>query len=302
MVDGFRPSSLAEALEIRASQTCLPVAGGTDLMVQKARGFALQPDFDQPLLFIGHLQELKHISRSNNDIHIGAGVSLTDLLCSALIPDIFKKAIALMASPPSRNLASIGGNICNASPAGDTLPYLYAVDTKLVLKNRTGERIIPVQQFITGPKQTDLKNDELLIEIILPNLEFNILFYRKIGQRRGMSLTKAAFLGLAVHKNGRITDTRISFGSVAPTVVRSRKIEELLIGKSFGEIKKLIPEMLKQYTPLIQPIDDARSTALYRKKVSLNLLEEFLKKYISHRSTQMNNDYKHVEFLNTKLF
>jgi len=278
MVDGFRPETLQEALGIRSKYNCLPIAGGTDLMVQKARGFALKPDFDKPLLFIGHLPELNKISIEKDQIYIGAGVLLTDLLNNDKIPEIFKEAVCLMASPPSRNLASVGGNICNASPAGDTLPHLYAVDTQLVLKSAKGERKVPIDQFITGPKRTDLVKDELLTKIIIPNRIFGVNYYRKVGQRKGMSLTKAAFQGMADIEQGKLTDVRIAFGSVAPTIVRSREIEKTMIGKSVEEIKEEIPEILAKYAPLIRPIDDARSSAAYRKKVCLRLLEDFLRK------------------------
>ena len=294
MVKGFRPETLKEALKLRAQYDCLPIAGGTDLMVQKARGFALKPDFRKPLLFIGHLPELQRLEVINRQIHIGAGVILTDLLNSETIPDIFKEILALMASPPSRNLASIGGNICNASPAGDTLPYLYAMDAQVVLQSIDGERIIPIAGFITGPKQTDLKNSELLTKIIIPQTEFDINMYRKIGQRKGMSLTKAAFLGMANVADGKIQDIRIAFGSVAPTVVRSGEIEQSIVGKSTKDIVKNISEISRQYAALIRPIDDARSSAAYRKKVSLRLLEEFfvsnLAKVSNLRKAQSKGD------------
>jgi len=283
MVDGFRPASLQEALKIRSEYDCTPIAGGTDLMVQKARGFALKPDFEKPLLFIGHLPELQKIVIENNQIHIGAGALLTDLLNSDIIPEIFKEAIGLMASPPSRNLASIGGNICNASPAGDTLLYLYAIDTTLVIISVKGERIIPINEFITGPKQTALRRDELLTKIIIPYKIFDVNYYRKVGQRKGMSLTKAAFLGIADINNGKLVDIRISFGSVAPIIVRSREIEKMMNGKSAVEIKANISEILAKYAPLIRPIDDARSSAVYRKKVSLRLLEDFLSQIIKEK-------------------
>ncbi len=278
MVDGFRPATLQEALDIRSKHDCLPIAGSTDLMVQKARGFALKPDFGKPLLFIGHLPELHKISIEKDQIHIGAGVLLTDLLNSDIIPAIFKEAVCLMASPPSRNLASIGGNICNASPAGDTLPYLYAVDAQLVLKSARGERTVSVDRFITGPKQTDLAKNELLTDIIIPNKQFDVNYYRKVGQRKGMSLTKAAFQGMADIDNGMVADIRITFGSVAPTIVRSRDIEKSLIGIFAADIEDKVSEILERYTPLVRPIDDARSSAVYRKKVSLRLLEDFLRK------------------------
>ncbi|MBU1063932.1 FAD binding domain-containing protein [bacterium] len=278
MVDGFRPVTLQETLNIRSQYNCTPIAGGTDLMVQKARGFALKPDFEKPLLFIGHLPELQEIVIKKNQIHIGAGLLLTDLLNSEIIPEIFKEAVRLMASPPSRNLASIGGNICNASPAGDTLPYLYAVDAKLVLKSVRSERLVSIGEFITGPKQTALGQDELLTEIIIPNKIFNVNYYKKVGQRKGMSLTKAVFLGMTDIKNDNLTDIRIAFGSVSPKIVRSREIERTIVGKPTFEMITAIPEILAKYALLIRPIDDARSTAVYRKKVSLRLLEDFLRK------------------------
>jgi CO/xanthine dehydrogenase FAD-binding subunit len=280
MVEGFRPADLREALEFRSQHPSIPIAGGTDLMVQKARGFGLKPDFNKPLLFIGHLPDLQQIIVENRQVHIGAGVLLSDLIKSDKIPAVFKGAISLMASPPSRNIATIGGNICNASPAGDTLPYLYAVDAKLVLKSSQAERKIPVGAFITDPGKTDLASDEILTEIIIPGKKFGVSYYRKVGTRKGMSLSKASFTGLADIENSNITDIRIAFGSVAPTIVRSRKIEASIIGKPVSAIKSAIPEILKKYAPLIRPIDDARSSAVYRKQVSLRLLEDFLKNLV----------------------
>ncbi|MBU4445106.1 FAD binding domain-containing protein [bacterium] len=276
MVDGFRPADLQEALEFRAQHPSIPIAGGTDLMVQKARGFGLKPDFNKPLLFIGHLRKLRQISVRDGNIHIGAGVLLSELLKNGIIPESLKMAVRQMASPPSRNLATIGGNICNASPAGDTLPHLYAVDAKLILKSVSSERIVHIGEFITDPKQNTLGHDELLTKIIIPNKLFNVNYYRKVGQRKGMSLTKAAFLGMADIERDIVTDIRIAFGSVAPKIVRSQEIEKTYIGKPTFEMNTAIPEILAKYAPLIRPIDDARSTAAYREKVSLRLLEDFL--------------------------
>jgi CO/xanthine dehydrogenase FAD-binding subunit len=181
-----------------------------------------------------------------------------------------------MASPPSRNLATLGGNICNASPAGDTLPFLYAADAELLMENHEFERRIAIEDFITGPKQTDLKPDELLTDIIIPDINFPVTYYKKVGQRRGMSLTKASFHGLADVLDGYVEDLRMAFGSVAPTVVRSRDIENSLIGESVNSLKNRYQEILELYEPLIQPIDDARSSAMYRKNVCFNILKDFL--------------------------
>jgi CO/xanthine dehydrogenase FAD-binding subunit len=276
MVKAYRPQTLAEALIIRNETDCLPIAGGTDLMVQKARGTGLGPDFKKPLLFVGHLAELRRIEKKKDCIHIGPAVLLSEILSNPLIPDTFKKAVALMASPPSRNLATLGGNICNASPAGDTLPFLYAANGEILLENHTFERRIAIEDFITGPKKTDLKSDELLTDIIIPDMDFSVTYYRKVGQRRGMSLTKASFHGLADVKDGYVIDLRMAFGSVAPTVIRSRDIENFLIGEPVNGLKNRCQEILERYDPLIQPIDDARSSAGYRKKVCFNIIKDFL--------------------------
>ncbi|MFP4548971.1 MAG: FAD binding domain-containing protein [Fidelibacterota bacterium] len=277
MVEAYRPETLSEALEILAEKSCTIMAGGTDLMVQKARGFALQPIYDLPLLFINHLDELQNITIENNEIHIGAGAVLTDIINSYLIPDTFKEVIGQMASPPTRNLATIGGNIVNASPAGDTLPYLYAVNATVELQSAGNNRILSINEFITAPKTTILQKNELLTNIIIPNREFDFNIYRKLGQRKGMSLTKAAFHGLANIADDNITDIRMALGSVAPRIVRSVEFEKMIIGKSINDIPAMIPLILEKYAELIKPIDDARSTAKYRKDVSLRMIDSFLR-------------------------
>ena len=276
MVKSYRPQTLSDALDKISKNNYKIIAGGTDLMVQKRRDFAIKPIFKLPLLFIEHLKELKQIHIKDNEIHIGACAILTDIINDNSIPNIFKNIINQMASPPTRNMATIGGNICNASPAGDTLPYLYAVDAKVKLQSIDNMQIISIQDFICGLKTTLLQKNEILTEIIIPNKTYNINYYKKLGQRKAMSLSKVSFLGMADISNNKVSDIRITLGSVAPIAVRSNKIEKLIIGKSFTDIQNIIPEILKQYDKLIKPIDDTRSTADYRKKVSLRLIEDFI--------------------------
>jgi len=280
MVDGIRPENLQQAMGILSKQECTIMAGGTDLMVQRARGFALAPEFQKPLLFIEHLTELKKIYVENNEIHIGACAILTDIIESEIVPAVFKDMIGQMASPPTRNMATIAGNICNASPAGDTLPYLYAMNAKVVLQSANNTRTLPIDEFIVSLKRTCLRSDEMLTDIIIPNKEFSINYYRKIGQRKGMSLTKVSLLGMADVIDGRVSDIRIALGSVAAGIVRSPEIEKIMIFNSIGEIENLSDKVLAQYDTLIRPIDDARSTASYRKKASLRLINDFLKKLV----------------------
>lgn len=276
MVDGIRPKNLQEALNVLSKQDCTIMAGGTDLMVQRARGFALAPKFDKPLLFIDHLDELKKIYVEGDDIHIGAAAVLTDIVENEIIPKVFRDMIKKMASPPTRNMATLAGNICNASPAGDTLPYLYAVNAKIVLQNAKGLRTLSMNEFIVGLKKTCLKTDELVTDILIPNKVYDHNYYRKLGQRKGMSLTKASMLGLADVNDGKILDIRIALGSVSAKVLHSEEIEKKLKNRTLEDLKKDITNILADYDLLITPIDDARSTARYRKSVSLRMIKEFL--------------------------
>ncbi|MEA2077204.1 MAG: xanthine dehydrogenase family protein subunit M, partial [Candidatus Marinimicrobia bacterium] len=109
-----------------------------------------------------------------------------------------------------------------------------------------------------------------------PNKDFPINYYRKLGQRKGMSLTKVSLLGMADVTDGRVSDIRIALGSVAAGIVRSPKIEESMVSKSIDEVKEISDKILEQYDVLIRPINDARSTAIYRKKASLRLIKYFL--------------------------
>lgn len=276
MVEAYRPETLNDALDILSKESCTILAGGTDLMVQRSRGSSVLPSFEKPVLFISHLKELKRLYKEKDGIHIGAGAILSDIMKSDIVPDILREMIGKMASPPTRNMASIGGNICNASPAGDTLPYLYAMDADVVLKRLKGERKISISDFINGPKKTVLENNEIMTEIIIPEKEFQINSYTRLGQRKGMSLTKVSFLGMADIENNKIIDIRIALGSVAPKIVRSNEIEHDIIGKNISDINAQCEDITARYMPLITPIDDARSSAAYRKKVCMRLINNFL--------------------------
>ena len=276
MVNAYRPSTIDEALRIRNETKALPLAGGTDLMVRYKNWAGLPPKFSQPVMFVAHLHELKGIEVEGDELIIRSATTLTELLKDGRVPEVLKLAVKEMASPLVRNIATIGGNICNASPAGDTLPPLYALDAKVVLRSVEGERTVPIEDFITGPGQTVLKENEILCEIRIPMDEFDSIFYRKVGTRRANALSKVSFVGLKNLQGDRIDDIRIAFGAVAPTVVRSRDAEKMLKGIRIDEIEQIYPSIEAKYAELIRPIDDQRSTAEYRKIVSLRLLRFFL--------------------------
>lgn len=270
----YRPVSLDEALQLRAG--AVPLAGGTDLMVRYRRPAGLVPDPGGPVLFIGHLKSLSCVKDGTEAVRIGACATYTSLLEHEAVPGILKRCIALLASPPIRNRGTTGGNICNSSPAGDTLPVLYALDSSLVLTSTHGTRTEPIDRFITGPGINTLAGDEILTEIVIPKSTFSSWYYRKVGTRRANALSKISFAGLISVESGRVRDIRIAIGAVAPTVVRSREIEADLEGMPLATLKKTAGTVAARYGPLIRPITDQRSTERYRAGVALRLIEKFL--------------------------
>jgi len=276
MVTAYRPKGLHEALRIREETGAIPLAGGTDLMVAKRRRAGISPGFNGPVVFIGGIEELRAVCMDRGMLRIGCATTFTNLLKNPAIPEIFKSVFTEIASPAVRNRATIGGNICNASPAGDTLPLLYALDASVVLERVDGKRILSIDEFITGSGDTVLKEKELLTEIRVPLADLNLYFYRKIGTRQGYSCSKVSFLGLARLTDGRLEDVRMALGSVAPTVVRSKEAEKRIKNKNDRELEILVPEIVAIYDKIITPIDDQRSTACYRKNVSLRLVRHFL--------------------------
>lgn len=276
MVIATTPTNITEALEFLSEKDAIIMNGGTDLMVKKKSWSGTIPSFDKSILFINSLKELKQVSTEKNNLIIGSGCTFSQLERSPLVPIYLKVVIREIASPAIRNLATIGGNICNASPAGDILTPLYALDAKLRLVSRNKERIIPIKEFIIGPGKTLLNANELLTEIIIENYNNKKFYYHKLGTRKATALTKASFIGFYEVENNIIRDLRIAFGSVGPVVIKDRDLELTLVGGSIKDTRYKICEIVERYSELIRPINDARSTAKYRKAVCLNLLRNFL--------------------------
>lgn len=276
MVETYRPESLQEALEIRA-RGALPFGGGTDLMVARRGYTGNLPQFDGTLLFTDRVAELRRITVAEEVMEIGAAVTMTELLEHPETPDLLREALALIAAPGIRNRATLGGNIGNASPAGDSLVPLYLYDARVELESLRGSRIIPLKELITGVRKLTLADNELLTRIILPLTVFTRTSYRKVGTRRANALSKLSFSGaLTLKRDGTIEDLRIALGAVAPTVVRRETIEKSLQGKSLEGLNP--KETAQKWANDITPINDQRSTAAYRKQVALNLIAGFIRK------------------------
>lgn len=261
---GHRPPTLAGALHIRGEREVLPVAGATDLMVG-------DPAVHEEVLFLDHLRELREITGTDHGMEIGAAATLSQLSAAPAAPDALKAVISEFASPAIRNRATIAGNICNASPAADLLPFLYLSDAHVVLARNAEDREIPVSQFVTGPGTTLLQPHELVTRVIIPSSSWDFTFYRKVASRRSNSLSKLSLQICAKCTSGRVERIAVAFGGVAPTVVRVPEIEQFFVHAGREELAAIAAEAAASYGPLIVPIDDQRSTARYRKHTALAL-------------------------------
>ncbi|WHZ05645.1 FAD binding domain-containing protein [Neobacillus sp. YX16] len=274
----YRFNRLDQTLSQLNKENCAIIAGGTDVMVMHKSRRGVPPKIPKPIVFIDHLSELKRVYQNQKDLHIGACCTYSELLGNPLIPLVLKKAIKTIAAPAIRNRGTLGGNVCNASPAGDTLPLLYVYNAKLLLRSVKGDRIVPISDFIQGVRRIQREPNEILAEIILPSAleEGAHVVFEKVGNRNADAIAKVGFAGY-IRLNGYvIEDVRFVFGAVGPTMVRSVDMEKMLLGKTVPLVDSEIAQVVASFDKIINPIDDQRSTAIYRKTVGLNLLRYFL--------------------------
>ena len=267
MVNNYVPTTLEEALEIRGREAVTPYSGGTDLMIHAEE--------TANYLFLNKIQELKNIKVESDFIRIGAGCTFTDLIESNLTPAILKEAALQVAAPAIRNFGTVGGNICNGSPKGDSTLVFYATDSILRLVSRKGERRLPISEFFLGRNQTALQNDELLVEIIMKKSGIENYYYKKIGARNALAISRVSFAAVFDTQESKITTLRTTFGAISDTVVTHVDLDEMLIGKTLEEARALKDEYLDAYDSRIDPIR-GRVSAEYRKAVCKNLLRDFL--------------------------
>lgn len=281
MVDHLIPKTLHEALSAIERVHFIKVAGGTDLMVQRRMGPMVEPRFESPVIFLYHLKELNFVKEEDGTLMIGGMTPMEDLLSHPKVPDHFKQVLKDIASPGIRQMATLAGNIANASPAADTLVYLYAARAQVVLSSLHHERKVMIDDLITGVKKTDIKDNELIKEIHLPLCPCTTFTWVKVGGRKSDAISKVSFVGMAEISDHHIKQVRMALGAVAPKVIHDISMEEDLKGISVLELKERKDRIIHHYEEWIQPIDDQRSNKVYRKKVAINLIDHFLEELIS---------------------
>jgi len=267
-VSVVKPRDLSEALRYLRDGG-KPLAGGTDLLVAVRKG----PESPNFLVYVGELPELRVLREGKEGLEVGAALTHAELLAHPATErfPILRAVLRTIGSPAIRAMGALGGNIVTASPAGDSLVALYLLEARVRLASEEGERELPIQEFIVGPRKTALRPGELVRSVFLPWLSGEPQsFFRKVGRRRALIIAIASLGGLVWVRDGLVERARLALGSVAPTVIRLNEVEEALVGRPVS------PEAWKDLVPRVSaatnPISDLRASAEYRRKVAGRLL------------------------------
>lgn len=252
----------------------LPIAGGTDVMVQYAAGKLPC----RKLVSIWNLPELRRVDLLADEVRLGAGCTYTDIHEHEILGREFPllaRAAGWTGGIANQNRGTLGGNIVNASPAADSLPALLVYDAELILISVRGERRLPYSTFHIDYKKLQLAPDELIRAVCLPRrFSAHLHHARKVGARNAQAISKVCIAAVGRMANSAIADVRIALGSVAPVPLRMRETENLVRGQTINQA--LIALARKTAVAEVRPIDDLRSTARYRASVAGNLVAEFL--------------------------
>ena len=268
----FIPETLEEALRIRKETGATILAGGSDLMVSNSMGAGITPAFRGDVMIITGLKELKGITETADTVEIGALTTSAEIAGSPIAPELLKDAASRMGAIALRNSATIGGNIANASPKGDMPQPLILMDAEVVLKSLDGERRVLVDDFIIAHKKTELRDDEILTGIVIPKPQFTHIFYRQLGNRRATAISKLTLSAAATVRDGVLADFRASSGAAGPKVARSRKAEEILIGRKLEELSTCKEEFLDAWNGVISP----HAMPEYRRNTTRRMLAFFI--------------------------
>jgi xanthine dehydrogenase small subunit len=270
------PRTLDEALSLLAANEGIrPIAGGTDLMVHIAGELGPPPD---RVLDIWRLDELRGLALMDGRLVIGALTTYTDIrrshVCQEHLPALVEAA-ATIGAAQIQNRGTIGGNVINASPAGDTLPVLLATDAVMVLGSVGGEREVAATEFWPAYRQTARRPEELLLRVEIPLPAGRQVRFRKIGTRRAQAISKVV-MTLSWREDGGVwRDVRLALGSVAATPIRATQTERVLEGAATR--RETADHAAAVLASELQPIDDVRSTAEYRRAVSARVLHRLLR-------------------------
>lgn len=271
-----RPANLAQALTFLAEngEARWLAAGATDIIPLSRREDA-RPRRVVDLTRLR--EELGEIWAEPGGMRIGAMTPLSTLAAHPLVAqqaEVLALAVATIGSRQIRNRATLAGNICNASPAGDSMPALLVLDAGVVLQSARGKRTLPLHAFLLGPGKTALESDEMMTEVFLPQDALGLPgWFRKMGNRNALTISLAS-CAMCIDRAGKV---RMAFGSVAPVPVRLAEAEE-----AYGASRDA-PSLRRQIIGAVRPITDIRASAGYRAEMAANLACEGLYELGKHK-------------------
>ena len=273
----FRPASLKETFHLLTSYSgsAKILAGGTDLLIQQA----LEWSSEIVVISLRDIEDFRQIKQAEEgDIFVGAMMRHADVAQSPLVNQHFPalaKASHWVGSPSIRSLATIGGNICNASPSADTAPPLLAYDARVIIVSPSGEKVFGLEDFFTGPSTNVLKRGEILKGFVLTPKPGWVADYEKLGLRKAMEIAIVnVCVAMAVDEHKRCFGIRIALGAVAQTPILAKKAESIL------KDKRVTPELIQKCADVAveetKPISDIRASADYRKKMVHFLVKKII--------------------------
>lgn len=276
--DYFTPKSVEEAISLLSEygEKAKIIAGGTDSLVRMKKG-ETPPDL---FINIGEIKGLDYIQYDEEGgLRIGARTPIRSIVNSSLIKDRFgvlAHAAATLGTPTIRRQATIGGNLCNAAPSADMAPALMVLGAHVQMQGGDSQRTMPIEDFFTGPGQTRLSSNEILLEIHVPKpLPNSDAIYLKQTRSQGADLAIVGVAASMIMDGEVIKDVKIALGAVAPTPIRAKRAEEILKGKKPDD--KILAACGEAASLESSPIDDVRGSAAYRKKLVKVLVKRAIK-------------------------
>ena len=275
----YRPDKINEALDSLSREKLTIAAGCTDLLPSTQ-----QDNLGDNILDISGIKSLRNIDFENGFRRIGSGVTWTDIVENNNLPncyDMLKECSLQIGSQQIQNLGTIGGNLCNASPAADGVPCLLSLDASIELLSVNGKRVLKLEDFIKGSRKTELQNNEILSAILIPKkAEIGRSSFLKLGARKYLVISIAMIACKLNLEKDIISDIAISVGSCSAVAKRIKSLENLLIGKSIkDELTTII--LNYNYKNYLSPINDIRGTNTYRLKASKVLVKDTIIKTIN---------------------
>lgn len=277
----YEPTTLKEALELLAENSNLKIiAGGTDVLIKLRHG----EWENQELLSIRNIKGMDEIKLlEDGSISIGAMASFTQLFRSEIINKylyVLSEAAVSMGGPQIRNMATVGGNICNGAVSADSAPTLFALNAELVLKSLSGERRVPITEFYAGPGRVKLQPGEILTSIIITKENYDGLNgnYIKYSNRKALDIAMLSVSVVCKEYEGKFTDMRIALGVAAPTPIRCSEAENYAIGKTVSD--ETIKEISNLALKSSKARDSWRGSKAYREHLIVVLIQRAIKEAI----------------------